>query len=55
MVNVINLLFGDVSNASEEMDKVFELETKIAKIMRMIISQSLIVHNQLICSSYLVS
>jgi hypothetical protein len=28
------MLFGEVSNANDEMEKIFELETKLAKIMR---------------------
>jgi hypothetical protein len=34
MVYVLNSLYGVVKNANEEVEKLFELETRLASIMR---------------------
>ena len=34
IVNVINLLFENVSNANEQMENLIKFETSLAKIMR---------------------
>lgn len=34
IVNVINLLFDNVSNANEEMENLIQFETSLANIMR---------------------